>query len=1156
MKRPVATAVAIFMLSILPAPVFLAADAHRYIAVFSDGNILEGNQLHLWHERNSIPTLEGVSLISPANQARWIRDRRLREKAHKDTPASFVEFVGGDRLPGKVVGASVEIPGVAPSSLLVDTKNVFARPGRETPKFLRVLSSKIQRIVWRRSEQQELAPGFAYLRSGEAVQFRRLRWEKETISLLLRDGVREFAFGELAELHPMPGDPWETCYDDLAVLSPGLESPLFRIETIEGLIATSSRSRFHAIPFSSVQQREHFGKGMASLQGQLNNFEKNKKTRLDRIKALQKKLDAELKKQAATIKADTREANKVREGTAQFLGRMKERHKRRLDTHDRLTANLEKTRVRQLAKLPKEKRKTELESFRKDRQRQRAQIERQNAEEALRTRQQRQAQDQSRFERMKVLQRSQLERLRKSNTGGQLITRVNEYNNWLAGMERVRDRLGMLHHERGDPDTWQHMVQPAWSLDPIWTPFNRIHTSSFFAPQEVPLSRLYPVGFKERHYLAKTSGWRLNRNNRNAFLASGGREHGWGYAVHAYSELHFSLAELVTGFRSRLGLDRRVGDGGCAAGRVFLGSVDSQPLYQSPFLVGSHQTVDTGRLALPAAPGGRRRLILQADTAHDEGLSAVDPFDIRDMVDWLEPMLELDRERLAGVVSKRIHLNVPVWNGWSPALDAKARCKWKFVLENRVEDCFFPALSLRDAPLVLSRQVQPSEVRKWLQVDMGPVNSLRPDPSILTVRVGEKELTPTPLPRRPAWQTGTIPLLYDLGINKEAPITVEITQKPGGEFICWRDLSITHRPKLPSLFALFEDHGVFAPVSNKEAAVASLVDDDAFSGGRAIKLTPGGRFQIPLFGALNIREQPGDDAYRYLRFAFRKAGGGRVSVELRQPAAGRKPIRYDAGAGEPSYGPSKRTWQAGIPDEWLIVEFDLFEDWGDVEIDGLVIGVPDGEHSLLDCVYLARSKSDFARIPDIPTISATHLLARRTLSQPVLDKARPAVVAIEVAGRHGTGVLIGDQGHVLTASSVVADRGSEAIVRLPDSTKLKGRTTSIDKDAKCGVIKLDKKPGVPGLIISDKDDLPNIGIYVGLSYSPTWHQAKEAAPYLTIIVDSDKKTFRPDYAVPGAWQGGPLFDVLGHVVGIHTSGGASGKTTFSRVHNLKLEPPR
>ena len=117
---------------------------------------------------------------------------------------------------------------------------------------------------------------------------------------------------------------------------------------------------------------------------------------------------------------------------------------------------------------------------------------------------------------------------------------------------------------------------------------------------------------------------------------------------------------------------------------------------------------------------------------------------------------------------------------------------------------------------------------------------------------------------------------------------------------------------------------------------------------------------------------------------------------------------------------------------------------------------------------------------------------------------------------------------------------------------IRDSTTSIDKASKCGVIKLDKKPDVPGLIISGKDDLPNIGIYVGLSYSPTWHQAKEAAPYLTIIVDSDKNTFQPDYAVSGAWQGGPLFDVLGHVIGIHTSGDASGKTTFSRVHNLKL----
>ena len=68
-----------------------------------------------------------------------------------------------------------------------------------------------------------------------------------------------------------------------------------------------------------------------------------------------------------------------------------------------------------------------------------------------------------------------------------------------------------------------------------------------------------------------------------------------------------------------------------------------------------------------------------------------------------------------------------------------------------------------------------------------------------------------------------------------------------------------------------------------------------------------------------------------------------------------------------------------------------------------------------------------------------------------------------------------------------------------------------------------------------------------------WRCAKEAASYITIIVDSDKKIFRPDYAVSGAWQGGPLFDELGHVVGTQTSSDPSGKAIFSRVNNMKRE---
>ena len=792
MKRQVVTLVATFMLSVLSTHILFAAEAHRYEAVFSDGSILEGNELHRWNDRQSVPTLEGVSLIAPGNPVRWLRDRRLREKAYQFFASSFVEFVGGDRLPGKVVGAGFETAGGTASCLLVDTEGAFTHPGGTGKKYFRVLPSKVQRIVWRRAKIQALTPGVAYLRSGGLVEFRRLRWGQGFISLLLKDGVKELSFAELDEIHPLTDDPWEIYYNDLAVLSPGLEGLLFRVETVDGLVATASRPRFHAASFQSLQERERYSRIRASLDGQLKNFERHNTASLAKIDELEKKVGEELKSRAG--KPGGSKTVRPPGKTDRELSDLGRRHQRRLETYDRLTANLEKSRILQLEKLSVQERKIQLDAFRKDRLVQRKQIVQQHGEEASRARERRLEQEKRRIYSRRVLSSEQLNRFSQAANGARLIAAVDGYNNWLGAMARARERAEMLREERGTPDTWQHMVQPAWSLDPIWAPFNRVHTCSFFRPDELPLSRLYPAGFKERHYLAKPAGWRVDRNSRNAFLASANRGYGWGYSVHAYNELHFELGPLVTSFRSRLGLDRQVGDGGCVVGRIFLDSMEGAPLYQSPFLVGSYQAVDTGRLVLPPQPAGRRRLILQADTAHAEDIAAVDPFDVRDMVDWLEPMLELDRDRLAKLVRGRVHLNVPVWQGWNPVFSSGATREWKVVLESRGEGRFFSGLELRGGELLLSRKFQPMAGRRWLEVDMGEAGSLLPDPSILTVRIDGKELDPAELPRRQPWQAGSIPLLYDLGINNESPATVEISQKPGRQLVCWRRLSIAYRP--------------------------------------------------------------------------------------------------------------------------------------------------------------------------------------------------------------------------------------------------------------------------------------------------------------------------------------------------------------------------
>ena len=100
MRRRVAAGAVAIVLSVLSAQVLCGADSHRYVAVFSDGAVLEGNKLLSWGDSRSSPTLEGVKLLDPANQVRWIRSRLLRDKAYRYSAGSYIEFTGGDRLPG------------------------------------------------------------------------------------------------------------------------------------------------------------------------------------------------------------------------------------------------------------------------------------------------------------------------------------------------------------------------------------------------------------------------------------------------------------------------------------------------------------------------------------------------------------------------------------------------------------------------------------------------------------------------------------------------------------------------------------------------------------------------------------------------------------------------------------------------------------------------------------------------------------------------------------------------------------------------------------------------------------------------------------------------------------------------------------------------
>jgi hypothetical protein len=210
-----------------------------------------------------------------------------------------------------------------------------------------------------------------------------------------------------------------------------------------------------------------------------------------------------------------------------------------------------------------------------------------------------------------------------------------------------------------DADSQKFDVHPAWSLDPIAIPQRLSASQTFFAPHELPLSRFEPSAYVHRSILAGGwNQWRADANVQGGVLAAAEREFGWGFGVHAYAALQFDLPATARYFRTTAALDRSAGNGGTVRGRVFFGSTQTadnpggKPLVETPVLIGSTQTFDSNRLELKTQPGRPNRLVLVCDSVPNESAASADPLDLRDVFDWLEPIVELDPALLKTEIAK------------------------------------------------------------------------------------------------------------------------------------------------------------------------------------------------------------------------------------------------------------------------------------------------------------------------------------------------------------------------------------------------------------------------------------------------------------------------------------------------------------------------
>ena len=136
-------------LAILPSSTLVSAEQLRFQAMLFNGTIVDGKTLQNWYDDKTPPVLDKTQIFNKANPIRWLMDR---EKELPQTPKAYVEFVGGDRLPGKIIGhrSGSEDPfHWRESHLLVEPSIDLTFPGRQWDVPLRVGTRWLKRVVGR-----------------------------------------------------------------------------------------------------------------------------------------------------------------------------------------------------------------------------------------------------------------------------------------------------------------------------------------------------------------------------------------------------------------------------------------------------------------------------------------------------------------------------------------------------------------------------------------------------------------------------------------------------------------------------------------------------------------------------------------------------------------------------------------------------------------------------------------------------------------------------------------------------------------------------------------------------------------------------------------------------------------------------------------------
>lgn len=160
--------------------------------------------------------------------------------------------------------------------------------------------------------------------------------------------------------------------------------------------------------------------------------------------------------------------------------------------------------------------------------------------------------------------------------------------------------------------------------------------------------------------------------------------------------------------------------------------------------------------------------------------------------------------------------------------------------------------------------------------------------------------------------------------------------------------------------------------------------------------------------------------------------------------------------------------------------------------------------------------------------------------QASLSKLLPLVtVNLQHGNTQGSGVIVSGDGYILTAAHVAGKASQRIQITLHDGTRIEGESLGLNRNEDAGVVKIttplsDPNQPWPHACLGRSSELRNGSWVIAVGHPGGWQSDRPAVIRVGRVLKMIDSTMVTDCPLIGGDSGGPLFDLEGKLIGIHS----------------------